>query len=287
MSLARQEGFALVLVLWGLVLLSLVASALVVETRRAAALSQARVGEAEAALAAEAGIERALIAIDSGPDERAWPEDGTPIVWRFAGSSVAIAIEDEGGKIDAFNAPDLLLSAALGKAGLGADKQRKVMSELRQIPALAGFDGAPTGVASLDELAGITSLSSTEIERLRPFLSVRNGLAGLDPQVARADLIVHLPGVEAAGVASFAADRKRGLARADAQTRLPSPAPAFTQISPRSAFTIRAEACTAGGHLAIREAMVRRMAPGAFARLELREPTGPRFAKGCPASRHS
>ncbi len=115
-------------------------------------------------------------------------------------------------------------------------------------------------------------LGAAEIAQLRPYVTVHTGLTGFDPAVAPAALVEALPGADATALASF-----RPSVRADDPSRADSPAPAFTILSPRRIFTIRAEACTADGHLAAREAVVERQAPGRFARIELREPLDTRY----------
>jgi general secretion pathway protein K len=281
---ASEEGFALVMVLWGLVLLSLIAVAVVAETRNAGTLAASRAGESRAALLAEAAIERALLSIDGASGGAAWPEDGTPRMWAFGDGKAAIAIQDECGKIDAFNAPDLMLSAALSYAGLDAARAQTVMRQLRDARQKAQFTGALAQVASLDDLRGITSLNGAEIDRLRSVMTLRCGFGGFDPVVATPQVLRLLPGVDDASIQDYLSERTRVTARADAEDVPASPAHAFTMISPRGAFTVRAEACTADGHLAIREAMIRRDSPGHYSRLELREPITAQFLTGCHAA---
>jgi general secretion pathway protein K len=267
----NEQGFALVLVMWGLAILSLMAVAMIDEARHAARLGAARVGETQAGLLAEAGIERALVAIDETPSDRAWPENGTPREWDFAGGRTIIA--------------DAIVIAALKHAGLTDARQQKIDYEFRLAHAQSLFAGSDAEVASLDELKQITSLTDDEIRRLRPIMTLRTQLQGFDPQVANPATIRLIPGLDDSTVQQYLADRAQSVARADADDRPASPAPAFTVQSPRKTFSVHVEACTADGHLAIREAMIHRTAPGKFERLEMRQPLQPRFMTGgCPAS---
>jgi general secretion pathway protein K len=267
-------------VLWGLALLSLIAAMAIAGGHQATALGAGRVGEIRAGLLAEAGIERAILAIDQSPNESAWPEDGAPVKWDFGGGRIVIAIEDEGGKINALQAPDMMLQAALEAAGLSSDRSARVLAELHAARIRAQRLSSLTGIASLDDLRTITSLTGGEIARLRPFMTLRSGLAGLDPQVASAATLRLLPLANDAMIDDYLQERAATLARADAPDRPAPPAQAFTSRSQRIAFTVRAEACTSDGYQAIREAMIRRDSPGHYAHLEMREPIHPRFLTG-------
>jgi len=273
------------MVMWGLAILSLIAAALIGEARHDALLANARAAEAQAGLLADAGIERALVAIDERASPSAWPEDGTPRQWDFAGGHMIIAIEDEAGKIDPLEAPDAIVLTALKYIGLDDKRQQKIDYDFRLAHAQSLFVGSKAAVASLDELKDVTSLTDDEIERLRPFFTLRTDLQGFDPQVANPATVNLIPGIDQSAVQSYLAARAQTTARADAANRPASPAPSFTVTSPRQTYSVHVEACSADGHLAIRDAVIHRLAPGKFQRLELRQPLAPRFmTSGCAAS---
>src|SRR5262249_22094147 len=152
-------------------------------------LAAGRVGSAKAELVADAAIERALAAIDTAPVQGAWPEDGDAVRWQFDGGVALVAIEDEGGKIDAFKAPELMQRAALAAGGLDPGRVDNVLGELRAARIKAEATTSLIGINSLDDLRRMTSLSGAEIERLRPVLTVRNGLTGPDPMAANAQVL--------------------------------------------------------------------------------------------------
>lgn len=285
----HESGFALILVLWGLAALSLIAVALLQQTRQASTLALARESMAQANMLAEAAIERAILAIDTAPNDSAWPENGTPIPWKFAGGIALISIQDEAGKIDALGAPDLLLHAALKNADIEASRINGMMRAIRQTRVDYERLGPLLDIKTLEALGKRIGLSHTEVIRLSTVLTVRSGLPGFDTQVANPQTLRLLPNVEQSRIASFLAARETGLARGDAISRAASPLPAFTLRSPRGAFTVRVEACSADGFLTLREANIRRDAPGFFARLEERTPLTPKFLKnGCPnAPKHA
>src|SRR6266702_2352330 len=103
--LGNQRGLALVMVLLGLALLSLMAvSSLSLErsARGSAVDSQAR---ADADALAEAAIDRAIRSLLEPDARQRWRIDGVPQEITFAGHGLRVSIQDEGGKID-LNAAD-------------------------------------------------------------------------------------------------------------------------------------------------------------------------------------
>ena len=98
----RQKGFALIVVIWVAVLLSLIAAAFSssVRSRLRSVSSHADMIRSEAL--ADAGIRIALMDMlnrgSNGALSRRFPEDGTPVICAIGGdASVVIQVEDEEG----------------------------------------------------------------------------------------------------------------------------------------------------------------------------------------------
>lgn len=273
-----ERGFALLMALSGLAFLSFVAAATISDTRHDARLAAARAGEIEAGALAEAGIARAMLAIDEAWSSEAWPENGTPVLFRLGGGEIAVAIADEAGKVDLCAAPDLMVSAVFKHAGIAPARSPLLLNALRKVRAQAAMSQRTLAPASLEELGAMLAMTGPEIEAVRPWATVHSGLGGFDPVVGRA-LVALIPGVDPGRA------QPQGPSRADAPERPPSPAPAFTAQSPRRMFTVRAEACTGSGHLGLREILIERRGPGDIRRIEVREPISPVLAAS-PCSRH-
>lgn len=276
-SRQSERGFALLLALSGLAFLSFVAAATISDTRHAARLAAARAGEIEAAALAEAGIARGILAIDEDWTPEAWPENGAPVRFAFGHGVIAVAVQDEAGKLDLCAAPDLMAEAVLEHAGMAPERRRAILDGLRKARARAALARRAFAPASLEELAASIGLGPEEIEALRPLITVHSGLGGFDEIVGPPALAALIPGLGA----SASVSRTGGPARADMAGRPPSPSPAFTVTSPRHMFTLRAEACTAGGHWAAREALIERRGPGDITRIEMREPIAPVLRTSC------
>ena len=105
-----EEGVALICVLWTLVLLSIVAAVLSLETRASARIARNMADDAAARAAADAGIQRAMLDLATAPGAvnkvlRAVYD------WRFANSTVHISVRDESSKIDLNQAAVVVLTA--------------------------------------------------------------------------------------------------------------------------------------------------------------------------------
>jgi general secretion pathway protein K len=113
------RGFALLIVLWALVLLSLVFTQIVAagrsQTNLAANLRAAAVVRTEA----DGMLYQAIFHV-LDPSPAGWPADGATRTVRLAGASAAITVVDLAGRINPNTAPAPLLAALL--AQLGADR---------------------------------------------------------------------------------------------------------------------------------------------------------------------
>ncbi|MFO1187429.1 MAG: hypothetical protein U1E87_08270 [Alphaproteobacteria bacterium] len=257
----------------GLAFLSFVAAATISDTRHAARLAVARAGRSRLRRS-RAGIARAMLAIDEDWSAEAWPENGAPVPMAFGRGDIAVAIRDEAGKLDLSAAPDLMAGAVLSHAGITAERTRAILDALRKARSQAALARRTFSPTSLEELAAVIGLTREETEALRGlFITVHSGLGGFDEIVAAPALTGLIPGANAGAAGPGIA----GPARANMANRPPSPSPAFTATSPRHMFTLRAEACTAGGHWVAREALVERRGSGDIRRLEVREPISPQL----------
>jgi hypothetical protein len=112
---AARGGFALAAVLWLLLILSVIGAMplrCVESERDQAALEIAR---CRARLAADAGINRAILSLVDPQDPLKWRLDGTGQTLRILDRDVQVAVESEAAKID-LNQAQLDLLAALPRA---------------------------------------------------------------------------------------------------------------------------------------------------------------------------
>ena len=258
-----QRGIALVAVLWGLAILSIIAAAFLADTRSQGTIARNLMENAKAQALADAGVYRAIAGILSIDPAIAWRADGTAYQLSLGEGEVLITIADEGGKVDINRAQDRLLRELFEGSGMPENDAAALIDAIRDFadrdddrrPAGAEDDdyvaaGLEWGAKdapfeAVEELQQVLGMSRPLYDRLAPFLTVYSGRAQVNPVVAPREVLMAMPGLGEEQVDALLARRAEG----DARVR-----------SVGTAFTIRAAAVTSGGGQFIREAVVQRTA---------------------------
>ncbi len=203
---ARARGFALLIVLWTLVLISLLILQLT-ETGGAQARLGANLRRAAIAEQAADGAfqEAAFRMMDRAQTE--WPSSGGHHRLSVAGGSADIEIRNEAGKVDLNNASPTVLASLIQVAGTGAGGAQDAAEIAQNILAWhtpvppdqqaglakpyrsAGRPYAPPGAAfeSVDELALVIGVTPALFRALAPHVTV---FQGSDPVLSLADPVV-------------------------------------------------------------------------------------------------
>ena len=197
----RQNGMALVVVLWLVVLLSIMAAGHARGTRVDTQLASRQVAVAQARGYAEAGINHALLMMlsDRGQDV---PVDGRIFGVAIDDRTVTLAVRSATGLVDLNGASADLLDAALEAIGV-ADAQRRALvdaildwrdsDDLRHLDGIEDDDYVAAGLpwtsrdgnfAAVDELRYIPGIGQNEFERLAPLGTVHSKSAGIDLELA-------------------------------------------------------------------------------------------------------
>jgi general secretion pathway protein K len=278
-----QRGFALLVVLSALGLLALVAAAFTHVARSHIRLAATAGAGARAEALADAGAHIAILdlvaARESGPGSRRLALDATPFLCGAGGgATLAIAVQDEAGKVDLNIAGPALIRALLMGLGVSAgeaavdaildyrdqdDTRRFSGAERADYLAAGRLYGPRNGpFLAVEDLASVLGLTQADADRLRPFVTVYSGLVGVDASVAPRVLVDALARGFQDGGGESLIDRDFGLDAGELSATLP---PQLRAASGRRAFSIRAQARTAGGAAYVREAMVELATSGAAA----------------------
>jgi general secretion pathway protein K len=224
----RDRGFALVSVLWGISILSLIASAMLTDAVVSRHLERNAWWRTRAEALAQAGVNRAVVGLMDARADVRWRIDAVPQTLSFGGADITISIEDELGKID-LNATDgdtlrrLFESAGADKALASALAARtldwrtsEVGHSLNGASAdsyrTAGLSYKPRGGAfqSVDELTLVLGMTPQLFERVAPALTVYSGRPFFDATVAPKEALLTFPGYDDAKVAEIIASRREG-----------------------------------------------------------------------------
>lgn len=183
----RDRGFALLIVLWTLVLLAVILTALLASGRSSVTLAgrvrDAAIGRA----AADGAIAEAIFHLATGSG---WRPDGAPHLVRIGAFTVVVEARMLRDRINPNLASTALLSGLFEAAGLAAQQARRLAEAVvfwrapdtdkaaaaRQLAAYrrAGLGFAPPGrpFASIVELGAVMGMTPALLQRLRPALSL-------------------------------------------------------------------------------------------------------------------
>jgi general secretion pathway protein K len=209
-----QDGMALIVVLWLVVLLSIMAAGHSKNVHTDTTLAARQVQSAKARALAEAGINHVILEMLAADTDRKLPVDGSLFTVRVGDDDVTIAIRDATGFVDLNAAQAELLDAALKACGVGETARRDLVDtlldwrdgdELRRMHGIEDDDYMAAGVAwtsrdgafeAVDELKYLPGMSQSRYECLAPFVTVYSGRGGLNMEYAPPALIMALTGEE-------------------------------------------------------------------------------------------
>jgi general secretion pathway protein K len=286
-SRARNRGFALVIVLWAGVLLSVIAASFAFSMRVETRLAGNLVERARAEAIADAGIQRGILALLAAPAERHWVPDGRVYVLPLGEGAMHIRLLSENGKIDLNGAPEALIRGLLARLAeddelVDADRAAAIASAVldwrdpdqRVRPGGAedrdyerggrpfgSRDGAYLSVAELNQVLGV---DAGVFARLEPSVTVYSWAPQVDPMTASRDVLLAVPGLDRGAVDRFIAAREAAYAGAgdsgEAPARLPiellSPGARYLSRADSRVYTVESTGTLPGGARAGRRAVV-------------------------------
>jgi general secretion pathway protein K len=257
----RERGIALIAVLWAVMLLAAIAASFVTSARTETRMSRNFIGQAAARALADAGVYRGVHALLEPSPARRWKADGTLYVFALGGGEVAVALEDEGGKIDLNVAPPELLEGLLASAGLAAEESATLARRIVDRRDRRGFHAARAGATarpfhSVEELRSVAGMTAALFEAMAPALTIYSRQPGLDPATASRRALSAIPGLNAQDIDAIidarAAPAGQLMARVPALAR----AARFLSRSAGVACTIKAQGRSRDRSVFVRKAVV-------------------------------
>jgi general secretion pathway protein K len=204
-ALRADRGFALLIVLWMLVLIAFITMHVTATGRTELRISGNLAANAAAEAAADGAIFEALFNLADARPDRHWDPDGSVHELRIGSSLITVRVEDEAGRINPNLAVPALLEGLLRALGTKAEKAAELAQAIsewtgvvqgaknpQQLAAeyrAGGLDYGPPASAmeSIDELRGVRGMTTQLLETLRPHLSL---FSPATPNPAHADPLV-------------------------------------------------------------------------------------------------
>jgi general secretion pathway protein K len=272
-----QRGVALLVVLWACTLLAIMVGGYAMLARTEGLQARYQFAQTQAHYAAEAGLMRAIYALQDPQLQQRWMPDGRIYPLDFDGAKVNVSIVSENGKVDLNAAsPDVLqnLFKAAGMSDGDAQTLTRNVVDWRTFSATmpsnvpnagyaqAGRDYGPRHgpFATVEELQMVLGMQPTLYRTLASQVTLWSGRQSPDPSTAPPLALAAVPGMTPQQAQALVAARSAGP---------PQVALAAMQGVTHS---IRAEATLADGTRAILRATVRLqgMRPGALPYVVLR-----------------
>ena len=185
-SEARPQGFALVIVLWALVLLTLIATQITATGRSEARLAANLRGAAAAQAAADGCVFEAIQRLIADP-AGAWPPSPAPRTEQRPGVRAEVRLGTEDGKFDLNATPAEVLAALLRAVGADRTEAQTLAVDIAlwrfpsaqatervQAYRRAGLGYGPPGAPfqAVPELSLVLGMTPGTYDRLRPHVTV-------------------------------------------------------------------------------------------------------------------
>ncbi|HZU88698.1 MAG TPA: hypothetical protein VE993_05510 [Stellaceae bacterium] len=186
----RNDGFALIVVLWALVLIAFIVAHITTSARTEARIAGNLLTQATARAAADGAIFATIFNLSDPRPDRRWPVDGKLRELVVGDRHVAVRLEDEAWRINPSSASPPLLAALLHATGSGPAQARRlagaicewvgsapvarprtvVVAEYRAAGLNYGPPGAP--LETIGELDHVPGMAPAILAAIRPHLTL-------------------------------------------------------------------------------------------------------------------
>jgi general secretion pathway protein K len=268
-----QRGVALVLVMWVAILLTVIASSFILESRTDMLVVRNSVAIARAEAAADAGVQRAIFELyRPSNDPESWKRDGSTYEWLFDASiPVRVELSDESGKIDINTAAEPLLRGLLLTAGLTEEEAPRILDaildwrdpdSLKRVSGAEEADYRAAGLTykpanaqfqAIEELQLVLGMRPEIYRRMAPHITVFSRQPGISSQVASREVLLSVPGVTSPVVDAYLAQREAARAAKQPIPQMREAAAFVANLS--TVATIRSAATLEDGTTFVREAV--------------------------------
>jgi general secretion pathway protein K len=271
-----EQGVALVIVLWTVMLLTVIAGNFVFAMRTETSAVRNAISAAQAEAMANGAVHRALYeTFRPAVDVNTWKADGRERQWEKDGAKIKVVMMDESGKIDINTSSDALLKGLLLSVGVDAAKAEQLLDSIldwRDVDLLprpfgaeieayqaAGLKYEPANAPFevVEQLQQVLGMTPDIYLRLAPLITVHSRQPGINTLVAPRNVLMAIPNVDPAQVDAYIAQRNDSLASGQPPAPFPAGA-AFMSAAADAVVNIHAEARMPDGAVFVRDAVARR-----------------------------
>jgi general secretion pathway protein K len=261
-----QRGVALLVVMWACTLLAILLGGYAALAHNEGLQSSYQFEQVRAHYAAEAGLMRAVYAMQATNANDRWVADGRVYPFVFDGAKVGISVISENGKVDLNAATPDVLTNLLRLAGADPTRAATIAqavidwrsfaispqqaAQRTAAYTAAGRDYGPRNgpFASVEELQMVLGMDPTLYGAVAPYVTIWSGRPSPDPNTAPLLALASLPGMNLQQAAAMIAARPPVTAG--------NPVPGLVGNNGIT-HSIRAEAVLADGTRAVLHATVR------------------------------
>src|SRR5271166_31262 len=186
----RNGGFALIIVLWTLVLIGFIVAHVSASGRTEIRIAGNLVANSAAQAAADGAIFEAIFNLSDPQPEQRWPIDGTARQVVIGNTRVIVRLDDEASWINPSTASPALLEALLRVTGSDPDSARRIAAAIGEWVGsataarpqetlvaeyrAAGLDYGPPGgpIETLGELGRVLGMTPAVLAAIRPHLTM-------------------------------------------------------------------------------------------------------------------
>jgi general secretion pathway protein K len=231
-----HKGFALVLVLWVLSLLTIMAGSFALTMRRESTIVAGIKDNAGAVAAAEAGIAVAEMMLLHPEQNKRWRADGNIYQMNFGSTQIRLRLLSETGKIDINKSALPLLQGLMAHAPVEEEQQAKLIGAIvdwRDQDDLISLEGAEkkeykdAGLKyqprnkpfqTLEELQMVLGMDERVFNWIEPLITVNSGQAQVNLKQASRKVLNIVPNLDTSLIEGFVATRLE-----NAKNDLPAP----------------------------------------------------------------
>lgn len=221
---ARNRGFALILVIWALMILLGLSTGFAMAVRHETAVATDTLRQAESDAIATAARHLAVLEMNRRDPDARWLPDGRWRELQWSNAKITVRLRSESGRIDINRAPRVVLLGLLEQLAPTGDPEALADTLIdwrdrddRPSPSGAeeaayraaglGYGPANRPFISINELGRVLGFDDRLIDALRPYLTVHSRRPRINAMSAEATVLAALPGIDISTAEQFAQQR--------------------------------------------------------------------------------